>query len=274
MYAKLFSRISESSLMEEPIATRYAFMMLLAICDPQGYVIGTDVAIARRLNIPLADFQEAIAHLSAPDPNSNSKEADGRRVLPSEGERGYRIVNFLKYRNVRDEEERREYMRGYIADYRAAGKDKSRPGKHSVNPVNSVNFCKPRLAQADAYADAEAEAEQNTSKKRTVVESNGPPAPDVLPDEALFWNSHENLPKVQKLTDKRKKALHVRRSDPFFVTNCASAIDRIAKSDFCLGKGKSSTGWKADFDFLLQPDTVVKVMEGKYDTKLKQDKPF
>ena len=40
MYAKLMSRITESSLMDEEIVVRYTFMMMLAIADPQGYVIG------------------------------------------------------------------------------------------------------------------------------------------------------------------------------------------------------------------------------------------
>ncbi len=143
MFVKLHSRITESSLMEQAIPTRYVFVMLLAIADPKGYIIGTDVAIARRLNIPLADFESAMQTLTAPDPDSNSKAEDGRRLLISDGERGYRLVNYLKYRDIRDENDRREYMRSYIASYRGEGKDKARP----VNSVNLVNFGKPRLSE-------------------------------------------------------------------------------------------------------------------------------
>lgn len=118
MYAKLMGRITESSLMEEAIPVRYCFMMLLAIADPKGYVIGTDVAIARRINMPTAEFRSCLAELMKPDEDSNSKEMDGRRVIESDGERGYYLVNYVKYRDTRDEEERREYMRDYMRKYR------------------------------------------------------------------------------------------------------------------------------------------------------------
>ena len=38
-----------------------------------------------------------------------------------------------------------------------------------------------------------------------------------------------------------------------------------AASPFCLGAG--SRGWKADIDWFLRPDTVTRIMEGKYDPK-------
>ncbi|MBM3839012.1 MAG: hypothetical protein FJ398_13800 [Verrucomicrobia bacterium] len=101
MYAKLFSRITESSLMEEDVLTRYVFIMLLAIADPKGYVIGTDVALARRLNIPLAEFKAAIERLMTPDPES--KEEDGRRIMriDDDSRRGYRLVNQNTYDHER-----------------------------------------------------------------------------------------------------------------------------------------------------------------------------
>ena len=42
-------------------------------------------------------------------------------------------------------------------------------------------------------------------------------------------------------------------------------IKKINASDFCCGK--SSTGWRATFDWLLQPETYLKVLEGKYDNR-------
>jgi hypothetical protein len=119
MYSKLFSRITESSLMEEPIPTRYVFVMLLAIADAQGYVIGTDVAIARRINMPLRDFLPCIDRLMEPDAHSNSQAEDGRRVIRSDGERGYKIVNYTVYREINSANGKREYMRDYMRDYRA-----------------------------------------------------------------------------------------------------------------------------------------------------------
>ena len=153
MYAKLMSRITESSLMEEAVPVRYVFMMMLAMADPQGYVIGTDVAIARRMNISVKELQDALVPLMSPDESSNSKEQEGRRVILSDCERGYYCVNYCKYRDTRNEEDRREYMRDYMRK-RRSGND--------VADVNSCKLSKPQLAQV------EAEEKEGRSKKEEV----------------------------------------------------------------------------------------------------------
>lgn len=141
--------------MEEDVAVRYVFMAMLAISDPQGYVIGTDVAIARRLNIPLKLFLRCLDRLKQPDADSNSPDEDGRRILDSDGERGYRMVNFLKYRSMRDENDRREYQRTYRAKYREEGRDKQRP----VNgTVNSGQYGQPQSTQAEGEGEEERDA--------------------------------------------------------------------------------------------------------------------
>ena len=145
--------------MEEPVSVRYVFMMLLAIADPEGSVIGTDVAIARRLNIPTNEFTRCVETLGTPDPHSNSQEREGRRVVPSEGERGYLIVNYRTYRGLKDESERREYMREYMRN--------RRKGVHSedVAPVNSRKHALDDVTQADVESEIEAKAK--TEEKKT-----------------------------------------------------------------------------------------------------------
>ena len=149
MYAKLFSRIAQSSLMEEPIETRYTFMMLLAIADQSGDVIGTDVALARTINLPLTTFTEAVKALMEPDPHSNSQDQEGRRLVPSENGRGYRIVNYTAYRAIKTAEEKKTYMREYMRARRESLKTKD---------VTDVNICKSALSDV-THTEAEAEAE-------------------------------------------------------------------------------------------------------------------
>jgi hypothetical protein len=151
MFAKLFSRITESSIMEEPLEVRYSFMMLLAMCDPTGHVIGTDIAIARRMNLPVVEFRKCVEALMQPDPDSNSKEEEGRRVTLSTGERGYFVVNYLTYRDMKTEENRREYMRDYMRKRREAEAVAS-----CKQPVKRV---KPELAPL-GHAEGELTAEK------------------------------------------------------------------------------------------------------------------
>lgn len=171
MFAKLFSRITESSLMEEPLEVRYAFMMLLAMCDPTGHVIGTDVAIARRMNMPLEEFRRCITALSQPDPDSNSMEQDGRRITPSENERGYFVVNYLTYRDMKSEEHKRKYMREYMQNYR----EKKGLVKSVKTPVKRVN---PKLAALN-HAEEEGEVE-GRKELRSCSEAEEPPTEPVL----------------------------------------------------------------------------------------------
>lgn len=63
----------------------------------------------------------AINFLCSPDPKSTSKEEEGRRLVKI-GEFEYRVVNGAKYTAVRNEDERREYQRQWMANKRAKSK--------------------------------------------------------------------------------------------------------------------------------------------------------
>ena len=159
MYAKLFSRIAQSSLMEQDVPVRYCFMMLLAIADPVGDVIGTDVAIARTVNLPLEDFKRCVAALMQPDPDSNSQVHDGRRIVASANGRGYQLVNYVTYREIKTVEEKRAYMREYMRARRGSLKNKDvtavKPGKVLLSDVTHV--------------EAEVEAEVEPKKEKVTL---------------------------------------------------------------------------------------------------------
>lgn len=78
----------------------------------------------------------------------------------------------------------------------------------------------------------------------------------------IYNTNCSNLPQVQKLTEKRNKAI-----DSFvkeFTEEQFTQICQIANNtDFLVGKNKE--GWKADFDFLMRIDKATNVLEGKYD---------
>ena len=73
------------------------------------------------------------------------------------------------------------------------------------------------------------------------------------------------MPRIRNLGDKRRRALAARTKDAFFVEHFREAITKISESKFCLGD--NDRGWKADFDFLLKPGVIEKVIEGKYDNR-------
>jgi hypothetical protein len=68
-----------------------------------------------------------------------------------------------------------------------------------------------------------------------------------------------------RLTAKRKSALALRLREDYWRENWRAALDRGSRSDFLCGR--NDRGWMIDLEFFLKPDTVTKIMEGKYDNR-------
>jgi hypothetical protein len=80
-----------------------------------------------------------------------------------------------------------------------------------------------------------------------------------------IYNSVTNLPKCQVLSEKRKAALKLRLAECGGLEGWKTAMAKVAASAFLHGAG--STGWIADFDFILRKEKFINVMEGKYDDR-------
>lgn len=81
-----------------------------------------------------------------------------------------------------------------------------------------------------------------------------------------------SLPSITKLTDKRKRAI-----DKVFVKEKVIDMEEYDKllakteaSDFLTGREGS---WRANFDWLMNPNNIVKVIDGNYDNKNSKPKP-
>ena len=79
------------------------------------------------------------------------------------------------------------------------------------------------------------------------------------------WNElaeAKGLAKVVRVTDSRRKQIQARIKE-YEPDDWSKALTAIYKSKFLCGE--NDRGWKADFDFLLQPKSFVKLVEGAYD---------
>ena len=86
---------------------------------------------------------------------------------------------------------------------------------------------------------------------------------DSTTEKEFFEKFNAKMPvKIAKLSDKRKKTLKERLKDEFFKDNWKKALDIVPTIPFLMGKNK--TDWRADFDFFTRPDSVAKIIEGKY----------
>lgn len=117
---------------------------MLALADADGVVRASIGGLAHAARVTREDCAAALATLESPDPDSRSEEFEGRRIEKIDG--GFRLLNFPKYREARSDEERKEYMRLYMQNYRKQHVSKRK------QKVNSVSSGKPQLAQAEAEA--------------------------------------------------------------------------------------------------------------------------
>ncbi len=115
MYSKLFSSLVHSSLWSQMDHVRLLFITLLALSDRDGIVYGSRSGLERAA---LIDPDASLKHdpwriLMGPDDDSSdlmrNPENEGRRLEEIPG--GFRIINYVYYRSLRDAEDRKAQNR-------------------------------------------------------------------------------------------------------------------------------------------------------------------
>lgn len=143
-FTKLFSQILDSTIWDEPWTVKGVWITLLAMADRNGCVYASIPGLARRATVTLEDCETALQVFLSPDPYSRTPDHDGRRIEPIDG--GWQLLNYLKYREQRDEDARREQNR--VAQQRHRASSKNADSQHKSAP--------------SAHAEADAEALQTT----------------------------------------------------------------------------------------------------------------
>jgi len=156
MFAKMFSSITESSLWSEPKEVRLLFVTMLAKADSCGFIEASVPGLARVANLTIEETVTSLEVLQSPDTYSKNPDNEGRRILSVVG--GFMLLNYEDYRARRNSEERREYMREYMSNYR----------KQSANKLAKSNRSKSQLAQAETETETETETEAKTKTKTTI----------------------------------------------------------------------------------------------------------
>ena len=282
MYAKIFAQIYDGTLCtNHPWQALVTFQQLLILADQDGTVDMTARAISRRTGIPIEIIDLGIEELLRPDPESRTPDEDGRRIIPLvEGrEWGWRVVNYVTYRSLKREEDRREYHRRYYQQNRsvAALSTKNVEAQHAqqIQPI------------AEAEAEANAEANAKTSTPNVLAEKPAMTLVEVSPVDKLecqhqkvieiFHSKLPELPRVMVWNDTRKRTLsslwaNVVKTQKFKTSKevleyFTNYFDFIGQSDFLCGRAKTVNDRKpfiADLEWVIRPSNFAKIVEGKY----------
>jgi hypothetical protein len=100
--------------------TRIVWITMLALADKNGEIQGSVPGIARMSGVPVDSARDAITKFLSPDPDSRTKDDEGRRLEVIEG--GWSMINYQKYREMASREEMRSAEAKRKARYRAKKK--------------------------------------------------------------------------------------------------------------------------------------------------------
>lgn len=137
------------------------------------------------------------------------------------------------------------------------------------------------LQNRDSNAPREREREREREKKKEEKSASPPLSADADPSLPILtsenghlgptaeqliaeWNSVPVV-KCARIAGKRRTVLTARNRDPYFREHWRAAIAHVADCPFLCGE--NDRGWVADIDWFLRPDTMLKIMEGKYDAR-------
>lgn len=116
---------------------------------------------------------------------------------------------------------------------------------------------------------AETHHRTETETDSEIIEPNGSCPADAarftVKDFVESWNETANLcglPRITRLTDRRKRAFAVRQREYPDIEDWRRAFRCLRDSPWLHGENKN--GWRADPDFFLQAKSFTKLVEGSY----------
>lgn len=168
------------------------------------------------------------------------------------------IPNWGKHQSLDMLEKKREYQKNYMRDYREKQQEK-------ICKTNSKSNCKTNSKANVRLVDIDKEKEEEIEKDKE----------DSSSDLEWFIETYNSicisLPKVIKVTDKRRKAIN-KIMKQYNDDDIIKVFNNTENSDFL--KGNNEKGWKADIDFILREDKFVNILENKYGSKSKKSSNF
>lgn len=145
-FTKLFSSIVHSTIWRDEMHVKIVWITMLALANRHGDVLASIPGLADASRVSLDQCLDALKRLSGPDEWSRTQKHEGRRIKEVDG--GWNILNYLKYREIRNADERRLQTRAAVQRHRA---------KKKAETI-TVSHGKPQKAHAEAEAEAEIES--------------------------------------------------------------------------------------------------------------------
>ena len=155
MYGKIYEQTFTGSMVGNGSHVFAVWAYVIAHTKPDSMVELNPVIIATILGDDVQRIKTAIATLCAPDPDSRSKDDEGRRLV-EKAPFLYFVPQFKKYAGIPNERERRQYFAQKQRDRRARLKAEKRQTVTSKT-VKSGQSVSPAVTHSDSDSDSDSD---------------------------------------------------------------------------------------------------------------------
>ncbi len=145
-YVKLFSSLLDSTVWYTPPAVKVVWVTMLAMADRDGIVEASVPGLANRAGVTREEVETALFTFLSPDPDSRTKEHEGRRIEVIDG--GWKLLNYEKYRDKWSLEEKRE------KDAERQRRKRERDASKKVTPVTKSRLSSHLISSASQHTES------------------------------------------------------------------------------------------------------------------------
>jgi hypothetical protein len=152
------------------------WLTILPMADKNGHIDMSYQAMSALTGWPVDLLKQAMAELTAPDPESRSEAEEGRRLVlidPENRSWGWRVVNHGKYRE-------RARKQSWDAERTASGKDAER--KRVSRGTSRDAPTSPAASRLSPLSDTDTDTDTDTDKHTRGVRAAEDVAPSLSPD--------------------------------------------------------------------------------------------
>jgi hypothetical protein len=188
-YTKLFASILHSTVWAEPLPTRIVWITMLAMCDQHGAVLASVPGLARAAGVTRQEVDIALKSFLSPDPDSRTKDFDGRRIEAVDG--GWELLNHGKYRELMSTDD----IRRKAADRQRRYRDKRKTGERNEPSRNVTRNMAALLVASVTTCRSDTDKRSNPMSTLSTLDAVGNNQPesseelDVCPLDGEPWAS-------------------------------------------------------------------------------------
>tara|TARA_R110000744_G_scaffold91394_1_gene177373 strand:- start:197 stop:1138 length:942 start_codon:yes stop_codon:yes gene_type:complete len=190
MYGKHFAQMYSGSMVGSGPLVFAIWGYIIANANKDSTVEINPVITATQIGCSVEDVEATLSFLQQTDDKSRTPDEEGRRLIKLDNF-SYHIVTHAKYSNIQKDDERRAYMRKYMAEKR----DNEKRDSKDVN-VNRVNG--KQLLTVLGHIDKDGDINTNKDKEEIALDSS------LLPPKRAAWTPNSEQSQINKLFNRRE----------------------------------------------------------------------